>query len=537
MDPHLPLHNSIPPWAQPPPPPPSSSTPAAVPAVQYSNPYPDLPHPPHYALNFHPAPPPVQTAPSPFPAPAPAAAAAAPQPLPPTGFQPGPTVSYAEMIHSAIVALNERDGSSKRAIAKYIERAYPGLPESHSELLTQNLKRLKASGMLVMVKKSYMLPGSGLPATIHDLPDTSAAAPVNPPPLPPTTELAASGTAATAVAQSGGPKRGRGRPPKPKPILDGLPNGQPESEPAPGSGSEPLQSPEPVTQMMPEDAMPPGFVPNGHQHQPTQQHFTGDINAAENAEPNQNNDAMAVTVPIAVVEEASGVKRRPGRPPKKLLAVDAAGVVIGKRGRGRPPGLGSKKKSPGRPRKPKPKTVADVSGTNGYKKRPGRPPKNQQVNTLVSVPYGLSGEANVSPRPRGRPRKGTGLIAAGVGVGGFSEKRSDDVDVQQPRRSGRPVGRPRKYRDDAGAEAEEQGAFRAKLVFFQTRVRKLYNVLKPMLSDEAPMEVTNAVEQLDVLASLDIDQDIEDQLEEEQPEPTPVEEVHMDMEQPGPVES
>ncbi|KAG6625377.1 histone H1-like [Carya illinoinensis] len=110
---------------------------------------------------------------------------------------------YAEMIYAAIAALNERNGSSKRAIAKYIEQAYSGLPPSHSALLTHNLKRLKNTGHLVMVKKSYKLPRS----------DASPSAP-------------------PAPSLSGDPKgqgRGRGRPPKPKiapgPIIE--PNAQP----------------------------------------------------------------------------------------------------------------------------------------------------------------------------------------------------------------------------------------------------------------------------------------------------------------------
>lgn len=108
-----------------------------------------------------------------------------------------------QMIYAAIAALNERNGSSKRAIAKYIEQAYSGLPPSHSALLTHNLKRLKNTGHLVMVKKSYKLPRS----------DASPSAP-------------------PAPSLSGDPKgqgRGRGRPPKPKiapgPIIE--PNAQP----------------------------------------------------------------------------------------------------------------------------------------------------------------------------------------------------------------------------------------------------------------------------------------------------------------------
>lgn len=97
------------------------------------------------------------------------------------------------MIFAAVTALKEKNGSSKRAIAKYIERVYSGLPPTHSALLTHHLKRLKSAGLLVMVKKSYKLPRSDAPSSA---------------PLP-------------------GRGRGRGRPPKPKPTPNLEPNAQP----------------------------------------------------------------------------------------------------------------------------------------------------------------------------------------------------------------------------------------------------------------------------------------------------------------------
>ncbi|KAF7834572.1 histone H1-like [Senna tora] len=59
------------------------------------------------------------------------------------------------MIYNAIAALKKRNGSSKRAIAKYIDQTFTHLPSTHSALLTLHLKRLKSKGVLVMVKKSY----------------------------------------------------------------------------------------------------------------------------------------------------------------------------------------------------------------------------------------------------------------------------------------------------------------------------------------------------------------------------------------------
>ncbi|KAG5041814.1 hypothetical protein JHK82_013913 [Glycine max] len=103
---------------------------------------------------------------------------------------------YDEMIYTAIGALKERDGSSKRAIGKYIEQVYKDLPPTHPALLTHHLNRLKSSALLVLVKKSYKLPGS------HHLPALQ-------------------------------PQKTRGRPPKPKPhpvwppVAPGLPTVQP----------------------------------------------------------------------------------------------------------------------------------------------------------------------------------------------------------------------------------------------------------------------------------------------------------------------
>ncbi|KAK9062773.1 hypothetical protein SSX86_019963 [Deinandra increscens subsp. villosa] len=65
---------------------------------------------------------------------------------------------YAEMITAAITALKDKDGSSRQAISKYIEKEFANLPPTHSTLLTHHLKRLKNLGQLVMNKHSYMLP-------------------------------------------------------------------------------------------------------------------------------------------------------------------------------------------------------------------------------------------------------------------------------------------------------------------------------------------------------------------------------------------
>ncbi|KAF7834848.1 histone H1-like [Senna tora] len=77
--------------------------------------------------------------------------------------------TYKEMIHNAIATLKKRNGSSKRAIAKYIDQTFTHLPSTHSALLTLHLKRLKskearnnAKRMLVALGLEDELANSGV---------------------------------------------------------------------------------------------------------------------------------------------------------------------------------------------------------------------------------------------------------------------------------------------------------------------------------------------------------------------------------------
>ncbi|CAL0312375.1 unnamed protein product [Lupinus luteus] len=110
--------------------------------------------------------------------------------------------SYAEMIYTAIGALKEKNGSSKRAISKYMEQVYKDqLPPNHDALLTKNLKSLKKNGHLILVKKSYHLPVGSIQT--HSAPEQAQ-------------QVAQS--AQNANTSGGGvtevKKRGRGRPPR-----------------------------------------------------------------------------------------------------------------------------------------------------------------------------------------------------------------------------------------------------------------------------------------------------------------------------------
>ncbi|KAJ7954285.1 HMG-Y-related protein A [Quillaja saponaria] len=86
-----------------------------------------------------------------------------------------PLPEYPEMIMAAIEALNEKEGSSRTAISKHIESTHGDLPAAHSTLLSHHLNKMIQSNQLILLKDNYIKPVSDAM-----------------------------------------PKRGRGRPPKPK---------------------------------------------------------------------------------------------------------------------------------------------------------------------------------------------------------------------------------------------------------------------------------------------------------------------------------
>ncbi|GFZ16763.1 high mobility group A5 [Actinidia rufa] len=246
---------------------------------------------------------------------------------------------YAEMITAAITALKEKNGSSRQAIAKYIEGAYSRLPSNHSALLTHHLKRLKNSGQLVMVKHSYMISRS----------------------VPISSSFAAAGN---GNALPSCPKRGPGRPPKPKvevqPINVGV-------------------GPESVLVSLGLVDGTPSVVKRGRGRPPKAK--TGSVVGKRG----RGRPPTTKLLPALVAH--SGLKRRPGRSPRAgPIGLEGASS----RPRGRPKKDGSLMKLAGRP----PKNAAAGGGVLPEKRR-GRPPRVSGVKK----PRKLTG------RPLGRPRK------------------------------------------------------------------------------------------------------------------------------------
>ncbi|KAL0379164.1 UNVERIFIED_CONTAM: Histone H1 [Sesamum radiatum] len=69
---------------------------------------------------------------------------------------------YFEMIKEALLALNEKSGSSPYAIAKYMERKHKAvLPANFRKILGLQLKNSATKGKLIKVKASYKLSEPG----------------------------------------------------------------------------------------------------------------------------------------------------------------------------------------------------------------------------------------------------------------------------------------------------------------------------------------------------------------------------------------
>ncbi|MQL91907.1 hypothetical protein Taro_024525 [Colocasia esculenta] len=146
---------------------------------------------------------------------------------------------YPEMILAAIDAIDDKTGGNKTAISKYIESNYQNLPEGHSMLLAHHLNKMKDTGELSFAKNSYTRPDPTSPPKRGRGRPPKPKAPLPPGYVPP-------------------PPRPRGRPPKPKDSLSPVvkkkaPTGPPKPRGRPPKKARPAAAPSPA----PAPASPP----------------------------------------------------------------------------------------------------------------------------------------------------------------------------------------------------------------------------------------------------------------------------------------
>ncbi|KAF3337226.1 histone H1 [Carex littledalei] len=257
---------------------------------------------------------------------------------------------YKEMILTAVVSLNERGGSSKRAISKFIKTTYIHLPMKHDALLACHLRRLRTEGALHMLRHSYKLsPRSKL----NLAPSVATSRPRGrPKKVPETSQLSVGLSGKLAV------KRAPGRPPKSLAVKRGP--GRP-----------------PKSQLL-----------------------------APNKQPGRPPKIQAVKRGPGRPPKILAVKKRPGRPPKIPAVGMAKMAPNGASKRGRPP---KSKKGPGRPRK---ESVVQLQGGK-KRKGAGRPKmvENRAPPVMGEKKRGPGRPKmveNGAPHVMGEKRKGPG---------------------------------------------------------------------------------------------------------------------------------
>ncbi|KAL7114646.1 hypothetical protein ACP275_04G134100 [Erythranthe tilingii] len=349
---------------------------------------------------------------------------------------------YAEMITAAISELNERNGSSKRAVAKYIETHYSNLPPTHSALLTHYLKRLKINGQILMVKHSYKLPRSTPPPAVNGA--------VKPDPA------------------STGSKRRPGRPPKPKP--DAIQTPVPVFAPPMDMNALPNIAPAPQQPPHNSDVgQGPVYVP-----------VVGPENGTAAVEPVFKRGRGRPP-------KQGGFKRGRGRPPKtgEPTGGVGGGGGVGRTGRGRPKKIATlviRKTGRPRGRPPKPINVVGVAAAPAANVGVAMP----VVGGGVAAPLVMGKRRGRPPRADGTAKKQRHLIA---------------VQPKKPRKfSGRPLGRPRK--NDAAVPARTPDSqllvayldLKSKLEHLQSRVKQTVTSIVPSLNDEAAISALHELE-------------------------------------------
>ncbi|KAK7251723.1 hypothetical protein RIF29_35166 [Crotalaria pallida] len=453
MDPYS---ASIPPPSPPPPPPHPTAPSAPVPFPFDST---NFIYHPTATFNLNTTTLPAPPSPAPAPAPSPS-----PPPPPPRNYT---LPAYPEMIYTAIGALKEEDGSSKRAISKYLEQVYKEhLPQDHETQLTHHLKKMKGEGLLVLVKKSYRLPRS------DDQLSLSLSQPK--------------------------PSRGRGRPPKPKPELPPHAAAAPAAADTDNDNDNNSREQQPAQFELEQNAAPvlaalgltdePAAAADG---------FGGEVKKRGRGRPRKAEKGEGARK-VSRNEEG----KRVSRPPVKYQGGDSPAVVSNgvKRGPGRPP------KAQAKP------TVIPFASTD-------------DTAAAAVLPADPVPPAVASPRPRGRPRKNSVPAAnAPAGAGGVRGRgrgrgRRLGVAVKPKKTAGRPVGRPKASSGARRVTPKDLNkVLRQKLEFFQSKVRQSVDVLRHYFNDDSPRTALDAIRRLEHLADIDINLP---RVEVEDPQPFP----------------
>ncbi|XP_027357356.1 uncharacterized protein LOC113866754 [Abrus precatorius] len=374
-------------------------------------------------------------------------------PTAPISARPSNRPSYEEMIYRAIEALKEKNGSSKRAIGKYIDQVYKDqLPSTHSTLLTHHLKRLKNSGFLVMVKKSYKLSRSA-----HVLATTTFAAP------------------SQASRPKGRPRKVQSQPKvevpdenmqlkvEPMWLTFGLSD---ERKQAQGRRRYPTRPKKSIV--------------------PREEHFgpTNVAPAQKKRSPRSQSEKTLNLPPKtrSVKGVADKPKRHPGRPPKNHS--QATQIPLD-------------------PIEPMHSTKLPTQPINGdvvarVALRPRGRPKKNTVVTMAAIIAGAQGQScRYDHNGGGGQRQGKG----GNGL------------PMQPRKStGKPVGRPKKGSTSASASQNAaNGGLRGKLEHFQSKVKQSVAVLKPHFNKGSPVTVIAAIKELEMLGTMDLNAPLKDE--------------------------
>ncbi|KAG9131243.1 hypothetical protein Leryth_006093 [Lithospermum erythrorhizon] len=442
--------------------------------------------------------------------------------LPPQFFTADPNqTSYDEMIMAAISGLGEKDGSSRQAIARYIDRVYSNLPSNHSILLTNHLRNLKNSGQLIMVKHSYLLPsGSAPPPTTTT---TTTPKKRGRPPKP---------KADPASAQHFGPAQNYSHLSGPNGSVQNVPNGPVEASIKRKPGRPPKS---------PDQAQPiSGFAPvedngggaNGSVSE--SEAMLVSLGLSDGPVPTKMRPRRAIKSAAAPPHHSEdiGRKKRPGRPRK--VAPPAPGVwpvqvpvgaVVSGSGRGR-----------GRPRKFPLSVVPANGGVNGVQpKKRGRKPKSNTQNAGFSVPVGFmmpeqmnggGGGGVMMPQAPYTQAGGAAAVAAAAGVvsgevpfsGGYNgvvypgpgkrgrgrpPRMDGSVGLKKARKlSGKPLGRPRKNSSASEDQSLDIVNLKNKIDYLQSKIKEALPVIKSSINAEEP-NIIGALGQLEELATVD----------------------------------